>query len=96
MAIRSQWKDLLIDKVPSLTLGKLFTEEERREISSLTTIFVAECRLGRSVLYRAQLKALRQTCGGSKLVLLRLFYLQPHSNRTPHEIPKPLERAANY
>ena len=55
VAIRSQWKDLLIDKVPSLTLGKLFTEEGRREISSLTTIFVAESILGLSVLYRAQL-----------------------------------------
>ena len=52
VAIRSQWKDLLlIDTFPSLTLGKLFTEEGRREISSLTTIFVAECRIGRSVLY---------------------------------------------
>ena len=58
VAIRSQWKDLLIDKVPSLTLGKLFTEEGRREISSLTTIFVAEYRLGRSVLYSARLSLL--------------------------------------
>ena len=55
VAIRSQWKDLLIDKVPSLTLGKLFTEEGRREISSLTTIFVAESLLGLSVLYSAKL-----------------------------------------
>ena len=55
VAIRSQWKDLLIDTFPSLTLGKLFTEEGRREISSLTTIFVAESLLGLSVLYRGKL-----------------------------------------
>ena len=67
VAIRSQWKDLLIDKVPSFTLGKIFTEEGRRDISSLTTIFVPESLLGRSVLYNAK-KALNQTCRGSKLV----------------------------
>ena len=55
VAIRSQWKDLLIDTFPSLTPGKLFTEEGRREISSLTTIFVAEGLPAHSLLRRAQL-----------------------------------------
>ena len=55
VAIRSQWKDLLIDTSPSLALGKLLTEDGRREISSLTTIFVAESLLGLSVLYSAKL-----------------------------------------
>ena len=51
VAIRSQWKDLLIDTFPSLTLGKLFTEDGRREISSLTTIFAPEGLPGHSVLW---------------------------------------------
>ena len=55
VAIRSQWKDLLIDTFPSLTPGKLFTEEGRREISSLTTIFVTKGHPGHSAVYRAQL-----------------------------------------
>ena len=67
VAIRSQWKDLLIDTFPSLFLGKLFTEEGRREISSLTTIFVAESLLGLSVLYSAKL-SLESDFLGSKLV----------------------------
>ena len=55
VAIRSQWKNLLIENFPSLAPGKLFTEEGRREISSLTTIFVAESLLERWVLYSAKL-----------------------------------------
>ena len=55
VAIKSQWKDLLIDTFPSLTLGKLFTEDGRREISSLTTIFVAEGLPAHSLLRSAQL-----------------------------------------
>ena len=49
VAIRSQWKDLLIETFPSLAPGKLFTEEGRREISSLTTIFVSEGLPGHAV-----------------------------------------------
>ena len=50
VAMRSQWKDLLIDTFPSLALGKLFTEEGRREVSSLTTIFVTKGLPAHSVL----------------------------------------------
>ena len=55
MAIRSQWKDLLIGTFPSLTPGKLFTEDGKRDNSSLTTIFVTMGLPGNSALYRAQL-----------------------------------------
>ena len=55
VAMRSQWKDLMINTFPSLTLGKLFTEDGRREISSLAAIFVAEGLPGNSALCSSQL-----------------------------------------
>ena len=84
-AIWSHWKDLLTDNLLSFTLGDSLTEEGRREVSSLPTIFTAGRRGVVLTLFFAQGNQAcfcTQPVGGRRLQFSQLV-----PDHSPLEVP---------